>query len=139
MTVKGLRNHPNSRRNFVMLLICENSLPIMKARRYDVNLGWWAMKSLCFRLLALNPQAKWWRNGRWCCEMFLSPVWWVDCHSSSLAGLWSRYSNFRLRLQLWASNFLAPAAAPTSWDFSFRLWLQNNLVQKTGKNIVLFV
>ena len=53
------------------------------------------------------------------------------------AGLWSRYSNFRFRLQLRASNFLAPA--PTSWTFWHRIRIQNNLVRKTEKNIVLFV
>ena len=43
------------------------------------------------------------------------------------AGLWSRYSNFRLRLR--ESNFLV--LVPTSWAFWLRL--QKNLVQKTGK------
>ena len=55
----------------------------------------------------------------------------------SKAGLWSRYSNFRLQLQLRPSNFLAPAQVPTSWDVWLRL--QNNLVQKTEKHCIICI
>jgi len=59
----------------------------------------------------------------------------VSTLRTNLPRLWSRYSNFRLRLQFRVSKFFGSSSN------IYKLWLQlqNNLVQTIRKNIKLFV